>query len=302
MIFLKEWLKKHDTLYFMLTNKRFVGGMIFILSMVTLAILGPWLAKIELRWYLENGVKEALDPTANIGIPYSPPSSQHWLGTNSFGQDVFLQLVYGLRSSLLIGIIGGGLATFIGLVVGFVSGYSGGMIDELLMMLTNIMLVIPTMAVLIIIAAYLPYRGVMIESVIIGFTGWPWTARAVRSETLSLKSRGFVHLARISAVKPMRIIFGEIAPNMLSYVFMVFILQFGGSILAAVGLDFIGLGPTRGTSLGLMLQQAVLWNAIQLGMWWWIIPPGAIITALVAALYTVNTGLDEAFNPKLREM
>ncbi len=302
MIFLKEWLKKHDTLYFMLTNKRFVGGMIFITSMVILAILGPWLARIELRWYLENGIKEALDPTANIGIPYSPPSSQHWLGTNSFGQDVFLQLVYGLRSSLLIGIIGGGLATFIGLVVGFVSGYSGGMMDELLMMLTNIMLVIPTMAVLIIIAAYLPYRGVMIESVIIGFTGWPWTARAVRSETLSLKSRGFVHLARISAVKPMRIIFGEIAPNMLSYVFMVFILQFGGSILAAVGLDFIGLGPTRGTSLGLMLQQAVLWNAIQLGMWWWIIPPGAIITALVAALYTVNTGLDEAFNPKLREM
>ena len=299
---MKEWLKKHDTLYFMLTNKRFVGGMIFIVSMVLLAIFGPWLSRIELGWYLKESGMKVLDPTANIGIPYSPPSSQHWLGTNSFGQDVFVQLVFGLRSSLLIGIIGGGLATLIGLVVGFVSGYSGGMMDELLMMLTNIMLVIPTMAVLIIIAAYLPYRGVLIESVIIGLTGWPWTARAVRSETLSLKSRGFVHLARISAVKPLRIIFGEIAPNMLSYVFMVFILQFGGSILAAVGLDFIGLGPTRGTSLGLMLQQAVLWNAIQLGMWWWIIPPGAVITAIVAALYTVNTGLDEAFNPKLREM
>ncbi len=302
MIFLKEWLKKHDTLYFMLSNKRFVGGMIFITVMVLLAVLGPWLAKIELSWYLKESGTKNLDPTANIGIPYSPPSSRHWLGTNSFGQDVFMQLVFGLRSSLLIGIIGGGLATLIGLVIGFVSGYSGGMMDELLMMLTNIMLVIPTMAVLIIIAAYLPYRGVLIESIIIGLTGWPWTARAVRSETLSLKSRDFVHLARISAVKPLRIIFGEIAPNMLSYVFMVFILQFGGSILAAVGLDFIGLGPTRGTSLGLMLQQAVLWNAIQLGMWWWIIPPGAIITAIVAALYTVNTGLDEAFNPKLREM
>ncbi len=302
MIFLKEWLKKHDTLYFMLSNKRFVGGMIFITVMVLLAVLGPWLAKVELSWYLKESGTKNLDPTANIGIPYSPPSSRHWLGTNSFGQDVFMQLVFGLRSSLLIGIIGGGLATLIGLVIGFVSGYSGGMMDELLMMLTNIMLVIPTMAVLIIIAAYLPYRGVLIESIIIGLTGWPWTARAVRSETLSLKSRDFVHLARISAVKPLRIIFGEIAPNMLSYVFMVFILQFGGSILAAVGLDFIGLGPTRGTSLGLMLQQAVLWNAIQLGMWWWIIPPGAIITAIVAALYTVNTGLDEAFNPKLREM
>ncbi len=299
---MREWLKKHDTIYFMLTNKRFVGGMLFILSLILLSLIGPWLARIELGWYIEEAGKRALDPTANIGTPYSPPSPKNWLGTNSFGQDVFLQLVYGLRSSLLVGIIGGGLATVVGLSIGFISGYSGGMVDETLMMLTNIMLVIPTMAVLIIIAAYLPYRGVLIESLIIGLTGWPWTARAVRSETLSLKSREFVHLARISAVRPLKIVFGEIAPNMLSYVFMVFILQFGGSILAAVGLDFIGLGPTRGTSLGIMLQQAVLWNAIQLGMWWWIIPPGAIITALIAALYTVNTGLDEAFNPRLREM
>ena len=176
------------------------------------------------------------------------------------------------------------------------------MVDEILMMMTNVMIVIPTIAILIIIAAYLPYRGVLIESVIIGFTSWPWTARAVRSETLSLKSREFVHLARISSLRTWKIIFQEIAPNMLSYVFMVFILQFGGAILAAIGLDFIGLGPTRGISLGTMLQQAVLWNAIQLGMWWWVVPPGAIITALVSSLFIVNTGLDEAFNPRLREM
>ncbi len=297
-----EWLKKHDTLYYMLTNKRFISGLSVVLFFVILALIGPALAKVELSWYLEESGAKALDPTENIGIPYSPPSSRHWLGTNTFGQDIFLQLVYGLRSSLLIGLVGGGIATFIGLTLGFVAGYAGGMVDELLMMITNVMLVIPTIAILIIIAAYLPYRGVVIESIIIGLTSWPWTARAVRSETLSLKAREFVHLARISGVRPLKIVFLEIAPNMLSYVFMVFILQFGGAILAAIGLDFIGLGPTRGVSLGTMLQQAVLWNAIQLGMWWWVIPPGAVITALVAALFIVNTGLDEAFNPRLREM
>lgn len=198
--------------------------------------------------------------------------------------------------------IGGGLATFVGLIVGFFAGYEGGIIDEILMMLTNILLVIPTLALLIIVASYLPYRGVFIQSVIIGLTAWPWTARAVRSQTLSLKMREFVNLARITGRSHLKIILYEILPNMLSYVFMVIILQFGGAILAAVGLDFIGLGPTQGISLGLMMQNAVLWNAIQLGMWWWAIPPGLVITLIVGALYFMNTGLDEVFNPKLREM
>jgi len=170
------------------------------------------------------------------------------------------------------------------------------------MMLTNILLVIPTLALLIIVAAYLPYRGVFIQSIIIGLTAWPWTARAVRSQTLSLRTREFVNLARISGRSHMKIIMYEVLPNMMSYVFMVFILQFGGAILAAVGLDFIGLGPSRGISIGLMLQNAVLWNAIQLGMWWWAIPPGLVITLVVGALYFMNVGLDEVFNPRLREM
>ena len=298
----KEWLKKHDTLYYILTNKRFKFGMAVILFFVLLAIFGTFLARIELSWYIKQTGNDVLDPTGNIGIPYSPPSKMHWLGTNTFGQDIFLQIVYGIRGSLFIGLVGGGIATLIGLLVGFVAGYSGGLADEFLMMVTNVMLVIPTMAILIIIAAYLSSRGIFIESIIIGLTSWPWTARAVRSETLSLKSRGYVNLARISAMKNLRIVFEEIAPNMLSYIFMVFILQFGGAILAAIGLDFIGLGPTNQVSLGTMLQQAVLWNAIQLGMWWWVVPPGAIITILVSSLYIVNTGLDEAFNPRLRGM
>ena len=108
-------------------------------------------------------------------------------------------------------------------------------------------------------------------------------------------------MARMSGMKPFKIIFGEIAPNMMSYLVMTFILQFGGAILTAATLDFIGLGPTNTISLGLMMQYAVLWGALQLGTWWWFIPPGLAITAIVGGLYVMNVGLDEVFNPKLRE-
>ncbi len=282
-------MTRKEFAYFFLRNKKVIFAMCVLGFLTFLAVVGPYISPYK-------------DPLAFVGLGYQPPSKQHWLGTNTFGQDIFTQLVHGLRTSLFVGLVGGSLATVIGLLIGFVAGYRGGWIDELLMMFTNILMVIPTLALLIIIAAYLPYRGIFIQSLIIGFTAWPWTARAVRAQALSLKTREFVDLARITARRPLKIIFGEIMPNMMSYVFMVFILQFGGAILAATGLDFIGLGPTRGMSLGIMLQQATLWNAIQLGMWWWAITPGAVITLIVATLYIMNTGLDEIFNPKLREM
>ena len=216
---------------------------------------------------------------------------------------MFTQVVYGLRSTLLVGFLAGTIASAIGLVVGFVSGFfSGRAPDEGLMMLTNMFMVLPSLALLIILSAYLPYRGIVTQSLIVAATAWPWTARAVRSQTLSLKSQEFVNLSRISAAPTFRIIREDIAANMFSYVFMVYILQFNGTILSSVGLEFLGLGPTRGISLGLVLQNAVNWNALHLGMWWWTIIPGLILTMLIVSLYFINTGLDEVFNPRLREL
>jgi peptide/nickel transport system permease protein len=145
-------------------------------------------------------------------------------------------------------------------------------------------------------------RGVIPEAIFIGLFSWPWVARAIRAQTFSLRTREFVDLARLSGASGRKIIFKEIAPNMSSYLFMTFILLFGSSVLIAATLDFIGLGPTEGISLGLMMNNAVLWSALPLGMWWWFVPPGLGITVIVGALYIMNVGLDEVFNPKLREM
>ncbi len=279
--------EKNEFLYFALRNNKLVIGLIVVFFFLVFAIIGPFLT--------EHGLNERAGPRNQ------PPSAEYWFGTTTFGQDVFTQFVYGLRAAFIVGFVGGGLATIVGMLVGFFAGYHGGMVDELLNMLTNTVITIPKLAVLLVIAAYLTVRGVIHESIVIGLWSWPWAARAVRSQTFSLKSRNFVDMARMTGMSSPKIILTEIAPNMMSYLFMTFVLQFGGAVLAAATLDFIGLGPTEGISLGLMMQHSFNWSAIQLGIWWWFVPPGAALALLVGAMYLMNVGLDEVFNPKLRE-
>ncbi len=281
--------KTNEFLYFALKNKKVLLGLSIILVFLLLAFIGPLLNHNKPLDYVNPAGAQA-------------PSGQYWFGTTFFGQDVFAQFATGLRATFLVGLLGGGIGTLIGMLVGFVAGYRGGMLDEILNALTNIVLVIPTLAVLLIVATYLQVRSVITESLFIGFTAWPWAARAIRAQTFSLRTRDFVDLSRMTGMKSLKIITTDIAPNMLSYLVMTFILQFGGAILNAATLDFIGLGPTNTISLGLMMQYSVLWGALQLGSWWWFIPPGLAITVIVGALYSMNVGLDEVFNPKLREL
>jgi peptide/nickel transport system permease protein len=277
-----EWL------YFALRNRKLVIGASVVLLALLVALVGPWLTDAD---PFEFGYGTGL-----------PPSSEHWLGTTGPGQDVFAQLVHGLRASFVVGALSAAIASVIGMTVGFVAGYRGGVVDEILSMLTNVVLVIPTLAVLIIVAAYLSVRGLVAEALLIGVTSWPWAARAIRAQTFSLASRDFVSLARLSGARGGHVIVREIAPNMASYLVLVFILLFGGSILTAAFLDFLGLGPTNAMSLGVMMNNAVVSGALPLGMWWWFVPPGLAITVVVGGLYVTNAGLDEIFNPRLREL
>ena len=279
--------RRSETLHFAFRNKKLVIGLGLLVFLLLVALVGPLLTDREpFEFYDELG---------------QPPSSDHWLGTTSPGQDVYAQFVHGLRASFIVGAIAGCVAGAIAMAVGFVAGYLGGLVDDVLSILTNVVLVIPTIAVLIVVAAYLSVGSLVTEAVLIGVTSWPWAARAIRAQTFSLATREFVSLARLSGQGTWRIIVREIAPNMSSYLFLAFILLFGGSILIAATLDFLGLGPSDVMSLGLMLNVAVSNSALQLEMWWWFVAPGVGITAIVAALYVMNVGLDEVFNPKLRK-
>jgi peptide/nickel transport system permease protein len=278
---------RFEAFYFALRNWKFVLGLGTVLAFLVLALVGPLLT--------DHSPLEFSGPTDQ------PPSSAYWFGTTSSGQDVFSQFVYGLRAAFLVGVVGGAIAWLLGAVVGFTAGYRGGWVDDVLNMLTNVVLVIPTLAILIIVAAYINVHSYATEAVLIGLTSWPWAARAVRAQTFSLKTRDFIDIARLSGRNTRQIIAAEIAPNMSSYLLMMFILLFGGSILIGASLDFLGLGPSESVSLGVMMNNAFNASALLLGSWWWFIPPGVGIIAIVGGLYVLNVGLDEVFNPRLRE-
>jgi peptide/nickel transport system permease protein len=276
-----------EFLYFALRNWKFVLGLAVVALCLGTALFGPLLTDHE--------------PLEFSGPTEQRPSADYWFGTTSFGQDVFSQFVHGMRSALLVGAVGGGIAWLLGAGIGFTAGYRGGWVDDVLNMLTNVVLVIPTLAILIIVAAYVNVHSYATEAILIGLTSWPWAARAVRAQTFSLKTREFVDVARLSGRSTRQIVATEIAPNMSSYLLMMFILLFGGAILIGASLDFLGLGPSQSVSLGLMMNNAFLASALLLGSWWWFVPPGLGIIAIVGGLYVMNVGLDEVFNPRLRK-
>jgi peptide/nickel transport system permease protein len=278
--------KRGDFVYYGLRNKKLVFGLGLELLLVLVAIFGPVIAT-----HSDDG----------FYLQLQHPNGTYWLGTDSLGHDIFAELVNGLRESYLVGALGAASASIVGMALGFAAGWRGGILDEVLQVITNIIVMIPSLVLLVVIGSYLNSRSVLFEGVFIGLTTWPWVARAVRAQTFSLRSREFVDMAKLSGKRPVEIIVKDIAPNMASYLFLVIILLFGSSMLLAASYDFLGLGPTNVVSLGTMMNQAQNEAALLYREWWWFIPPGVVLTAMVAALLVANVGLDEVFNPKLRE-
>ena len=227
------------------------------------------------------------------------------LGTDNFGRDVLKELVSATGTSILIGIIAGTVATLIGLTLGLLAGYVGGMVDDFIMFITNIFTVIPGFVLLILISYSLgqEQRGATVVAVVIGFTSWTWTARSVRSQVISLRNRDHVNLSKLSGHSLIRIVLTDILPYIASYVVMAFILQVSSGILAEAQLSLLGLGPktTEVPTLGLMMNWAMLYSAHTNGSWWAYFPVILTIALISFSLNLMNIGLDQVFNPTLRD-
>lgn len=227
------------------------------------------------------------------------------LGTDNFGRDVLTELVAATVVSLQIGFVAGIVATVIGLVLGLVSGYVGGFVDDVIMFVTNLFTVIPSFVLLILISFSIgqEQRGAFIIAVVIGLTSWVWTARAVRSQVISLRNRDHVNLSKLSGHSIVHIIAKDILPYIASYVIMALILQISSGILAEAGLSILGLGPktTEDPTLGLMMNWAMIYQAHILGKWWAYFPVIIVIALIAFSMNLMNTGLDQVFNPALRE-
>lgn len=227
------------------------------------------------------------------------------LGTDNFGRDVLTELVAATRVSLQIGFVAGLVATLIGLALGLLGGYVGGLVDDVIMFITNIFTVIPSFVLLILISFSIgqEHRGAFVIAVVIGFTSWVWTARAVRAQVISLRNRDHVNLSKLSGHSITHIIVRDILPYIASYVIMALILQISSGILVEAGLSILGLGPrtTEVPTLGLMMNWAMIYQAHLLGKWWAYFPVIVTIALISFSLNLMNTGLDQVFNPALRD-
>ena len=227
------------------------------------------------------------------------------LGTDNFGRDVLTELVKATGVSLKIGLIAGVIATLIGLALGLLSGYVGGLVDDIIMFITNLFTVIPSFVLLILISFSIGQdnRGASTIAVVIGFTSWVWTTRAVRSQVISLRNRDHVNLSKLSGHSTFHIILNDILPYIASYVVMALILQISSAILSEASLSILGLGPrtTEVPTLGLMMNWAMIYQAHILGNWWAYFPVIVMIALITFSLNLMNTGLDQIFNPTLRD-
>jgi len=269
----------------------FVGVLVYLLFFVVAAladVIAPY------------------DPTRILFLPNGmlaadlPPSADHLLGTTSLGRDIFSQLVYGTRSALLVGLVAAFFVVAIGTLVGLVAGYAGGLVDTILMRITDIAFGIPFLPFVIVLAAFLEpsiWNVVLAMSLVL----WRDTARVIRSQVLTVKHRAFVEAARVTGSSTSRILFVHIAPNVLPIAMLYGSIAVGWAILTEASISFLGFGDASQISWGYMLQDAYVSQALSRGAWHWFVPPGLAIVAIVVAGFFISRGYEEILFPKLRD-
>jgi peptide/nickel transport system permease protein len=266
--------------------------MIILALMVLLALFSPLIVKAI------GGGQDPIELAAYE--KWLVPGPGHLLGTDQFGRDVFAMVVSALSVSLQIGAIAGIISTVVGVIVAFVAGYKGGWIDGILSTFTGILLVIPTFPLLIALSAYAKNVSLFQVGVMISIFSWPFAAKTIRSQVLSLRSRPYVDLARVSKARDLEIIVTELLPNLLPFIGVGFASSALGAIFGLVGLEVIGLGPGGVIDLGQIIFNAINTGALTLGAWPMFVVPIVLLTLLFAALNMVNIGLEEVYNPRLR--
>ena len=269
-----------------LTNRKGMTGIVILLTIILLGLFAPLLT--------------AHDPFHRAGLPNVSPNLDYLLGTTRMGKDVFSQLLYGGQTSLAVGFTAGIAATIIGLIVGISSGYFGGRIDEILTFFVNVVLVLPALPLIIVFASFVEKASPGVIGIVLAATGWGWSARTIRTQTLALRNRDFILAAELLGERKWRIILMEIFPNMFSFVVGGFVLATIYAIIAEAGLEFIGLGNPSSVTWGTMLFWAQRNAALITGAWWEIWPPCIAIMVTAAALVLINFSVDELTSPQLR--
>lgn len=239
------------------------------------------------------------NPHKIVGPYWAPPSLSHPLGTDDVGKDVLSQIIYGARTSLIVGFFSALLAFAVGLIVGMFSGFYGGMIDEILMRITEFFLIIPNFPLMVVLAFILkPSLQTIIFAIAV--TVWTQPVRVIRSEVLSLKKRLYITRAKVIGNSNLRILFKYILPRVLPLGLATMVIVMGWAIPAEAFLSWIGLGDPTHISWGIMLYYAFGRGSFTVGAWWHFIPPGLMILIVITSFTVLGHTMEEVINPKLR--
>lgn len=271
------------------SNPFLVSGLIILTGLFIFGFIGPLL----------------IDPhNAEVGAfaPKLSPSVDNWLGTDTQGRDVLSMLILATPGTLMIGFIAGIIGVTVGVVLGLSAGYFSGKLDTTIWVLTDVFMTIPAIAILVVVATNVRSMSIGLMAVIIAALAWRLPTRAIRAQTLSLRERSYVQIARLNGMGEMEIVIREVLPNLLPYIAATFVATVSWAILATIGLEALGLGPQNQYTLGMMIYWSQFYGAVLRGFWWWWVPPIAIIVLIFVGLFFTSAGMDQIVNTRLREV
>jgi peptide/nickel transport system permease protein len=281
------WSAVRSTIAFFKNNRSFTVGLLLLLALYLFGLIGSQLISPK---------------RADMGG--SPlnlrPSWEYPLGTDGLGRDMLAVMVIGIPNTFKIGFLAGAVGLIIGTLIGLLGGYYKGYADAVFSSFADVMLVIPALAILITVSAYVRVVTVEIMALIVGLLAWPLPARVIRSQSLSLRERLFVEVAKLSGANDFEIILFQILPNLTAYLAASFVGAVSSGILTAVGLEVLGLGPQNIPTIGRTLFYAFKYTALFRGMWWWWGPPVVTLAIIFTGLFQMSISLDKYANPRLR--
>ena len=270
------------------SNPKLLGGVSIILALV-------------LFWFIGSLLLGPARAEPLTGLPSQPPSWQYLLGTDTHGRDLLAVMITGAGFTLRIGFLAGIISLGIGMILGFLSGYYGGLVDTVIKGTADVLLTMPALAILVVVAAMIPGEmSLDVMILIVASLSWMLPTRAIRAQVLTMRERAYIQVARLSGMNNLEVIVKELMPNLLPYLAASFVAATAGAVLALIGLEALGLGPQAIPTLGMTIYWAISYAAIVRGMWWWWAPPAVIIAALFVGLFLLTAGLDEIANPRLR--
>lgn len=267
-------------------NPPLLAGLAMLGLIGILALLGPLLADASL---------------AQVGAvpPRRPPSAAHWLGTDAQGRDLLTVMALAMPQTLRIGLVAGVISLGVGVTLGLVAGFVGGFVDTAIRTASDVMMTIPGVAVLVLVAANVRVMTVDLMAAIVAALSWMVAARSIRAQTLSVRERGYVQVARLNGLSGLPLILIEVLPNLLPYIAASFVITVGQAMLATIGLEALGLGPQTELTLGMTIYWAQFYGAVIRGMWWWWGPPIAALALIFIGLLLASAGMDRVVNKRI---